>query len=109
MREIEDEIRRVLESRGFGEVRVRTTYSPPWTTDWIAESARAKLAAYGIAPPSPVRDTELVPLRVRRQAIACPYCQSMNTELRSQFGTTACKSIWYCASCRQPFEEFKSI
>jgi ring-1,2-phenylacetyl-CoA epoxidase subunit PaaD len=109
MREIEDEIRAALTSRGYGEVRVRTTYSPPWTTDWIAEPARRKLAEYGIAPPGRAGDVELIPLRTRRAAIACPYCASTNTEQRSEFGSTACKSIWYCRECRQPFEEFKAI
>jgi ring-1,2-phenylacetyl-CoA epoxidase subunit PaaD len=109
MHEIESEIRQALVAHDVGEVRIRTSYNPAWTTDWIGPEARAKLAAYGIAPPGAAGDVELVPLRARVKAIACPYCESMETERRSEFGTTACKAIWYCRSCRQPFEEFKAI
>ncbi len=87
---------------------MRTTYSPPWTTDWIAPEAREKLRAYGIAPPGPAEGPDLVPLR-RRSTVPCPYCGSAQTALRSAFGTTACKSIHFCDACRQPFEEFKAI
>jgi ring-1,2-phenylacetyl-CoA epoxidase subunit PaaD len=107
MREIEDEIRAALEDRGLGPVSIRTTYTPAWTTDWISAKARAKLEAYGIAPPGQIRDDgELVPLR---RAVRCPYCKSTNTEQKSAFGSTACKAIWFCRECRQPFEEFKAI
>ncbi|HEY9226425.1 MAG TPA: 1,2-phenylacetyl-CoA epoxidase subunit PaaD [Gemmatimonadaceae bacterium] len=109
MREIEDDVRRVLEEQGIGAIEIRTTYSPAWTTDWIGPAAREKLEAYGIAPPGRAADgLELVPLR-RRAAIRCPYCKSVNTEQKSAFGSTACKAIWFCNSCRQPFEEFKAI
>lgn len=110
MHEIELDIRRALEERGIGPVDVHTTYSPPWTTDWIGPEARAKLEAYGIAPPGRAADAmEIVPLRRRVEAIRCPYCQSSNTTRKSEFGSTACKAIWVCQSCRQPFEEFKAI
>ena len=108
MHEIEADVRRAFEERGIRPVAIRTTYSPAWTTDWIGPEARAKLEAYGIAPPGRV-EHELVPLRRRVAAIRCPYCHSMNTERKSEFGSTACKAIWFCASCRQPFEEFKAI
>jgi ring-1,2-phenylacetyl-CoA epoxidase subunit PaaD len=106
MREIEEEIERALEDRGLGPVSIRTTYTPAWTTDWITPTAREKLEAYGIAPPGRANDDELVPL-VR--AVRCPYCKSTNTERKSAFGSTACKAIWVCRECRQPFEEFKPI
>jgi ring-1,2-phenylacetyl-CoA epoxidase subunit PaaD len=109
MHEIEAEIRQALSAHDVGDVHIRTSYNPAWTTDWIGLDARAKLAAYGIAPPGAAAEVELVPLRSRVKAIACPYCKSMETERRSEFGTTACKAIWYCGSCRQPFEEFKAI
>ena len=109
MREIESEVRKALEDQGFGRVEIRTTYWPAWTTDWITAPARAKLEAYGIAPPRPAGTDELVPLRRRTASVACPYCKSLNTEQKSVFGTTACKSIWYCNACMQPFEEFKAI
>ena len=111
MREIEQEIERALIAHGVERVRIRTVFSPAWTTDWIGPSAREKLRAYGIAPPgtAPSADDDLVPLRRRRDAVACPYCGSANTELRSEFGSTSCKSIRYCNACRQPFEQFKAI
>lgn len=109
MHEIETEIRRVLAGQALGPVEIRTTYSPAWTTDWISAAARDKLESYGIAPPGPAESAELVPLRRRARAIRCPYCKSMRTELKSTFGSTACKSIWFCHACEQPFEEFKAI
>lgn len=110
MHEIELDIRRALEEHGIGPVEIRTTYSPAWTTDWIGPEARAKLEAYGIAPPGRAEDTmELVSLRRRAETVPCPYCRSVNTVRKSAFGSTACKAIWFCQSCRQPFEEFKAI
>ncbi len=109
MHEIEQEIRAALGNAGFDRVDVRTTYSPAWTTDWIGAEARAKLEAYGIAPPGPSESNELVPLRRRAHRPRCPYCKSEHTERKSEFGTTACKSIWVCRDCTQPFEEFKAI
>jgi ring-1,2-phenylacetyl-CoA epoxidase subunit PaaD len=109
MHEIETEIRNALEAQGLGDVEVQTTYSPAWTTDWIPPAARAKLEAYGIAPPGARESDELIPLRRRASTVRCPYCKSNDTEEKSVFGSTACKSIWFCRSCRQPFEQFKAI
>ncbi len=109
MREIETEIKRALEDQGIGPVTIRTTYSPAWTTDWIAAEARAKLEAYGIAPPGVVEAGELIQLSRRTATVRCPYCKSVLTEQKSEFGSTACKSIWFCRECRQPFEQFKAI
>jgi ring-1,2-phenylacetyl-CoA epoxidase subunit PaaD len=109
MHEIEGAIRRSLVEHGFAPVVIRTTYSPAWTTDWIAPAARAKLEAYGIAPPGERDNDELVPLHRRVKSIPCPYCKSTKTERKSEFGSTACKAIWFCRSCVQPFEEFKAI
>jgi ring-1,2-phenylacetyl-CoA epoxidase subunit PaaD len=108
---IERDIVAALLAAGVPGARVRTVFSPPWTTDWIPAEAREKLRAYGIAPPGPATtDDELVPLRRRAtSAPACPYCASTQTELRSEFGSTACKSIAYCRGCQQPFELFKAI
>ena len=112
MRVIEREIVEALAAGGFADAEVRTVYQPAWTTDWIPAEAREKLRAYGIAPPGP-RDTDeassLVPLLRRSERVACPYCGSRNTELRSEFGSTACKSTLVCNECRQPFEQFKAI
>jgi ring-1,2-phenylacetyl-CoA epoxidase subunit PaaD len=112
MREIETDIRRALEARGFAPVSIRTIYAPAWTTDWMSADARAKLEAYGIAPPGRANGEaaqELVSLERRTSAVRCPYCASTRTERQSEFGSTACKSIWVCLDCRQPFEEFKAI
>jgi ring-1,2-phenylacetyl-CoA epoxidase subunit PaaD len=109
MHEIEQAIRRALEEHGIEPVHVRTTYSPAWTTDWIGPEARAKLEAYGIAPPGPAESGNLIQLHRRAAPTRCPYCKSANTERKSEFGSTACKAIWFCRECSQPFEEFKAI
>ena len=111
MRQIEDDITAALRARGAEAVRVRTVYAPAWTTDWLTDEAKAKLRAWGIAPPGRAEPdaVELVPLRRRRDALACPFCGSTDTALRSEFGPTACKSIAYCNACQQPFEAFKAI
>jgi ring-1,2-phenylacetyl-CoA epoxidase subunit PaaD len=107
---IEHDILSALAAAGFENSRVRTTYSPPWTTDWIPDGARAKLKAYGIAPPGGAADGGgLVQLMRARSAPPCPDCDSPETEIRSEFGSTACKSVCWCRNCKQPFEEFKAI
>jgi ring-1,2-phenylacetyl-CoA epoxidase subunit PaaD len=109
MHVIEDDIRSALADAGIASVRIETVYAPAWTSDWIPEAARAKLAAYGIAPPAPAEPGGLVQLLRARAAPPCPHCHSLETEIRSEFGSTACKSICWCRSCGQPFEEFKAI
>lgn len=110
MRVIEEAIRDALLQHGIAQVTVRTTFTPAWTTDWIPESARAKLEAYGIAPPGRAEPSdELVPLRRAGAGPRCPFCKSPRTALRSEFGSTACKALWVCAECTQPFEAFKAI
>ena len=110
IRVIEEDITAALHLAGIAAVEIRTTYAPAWTSDWIPESARAKLKAYGIAPPARSSSGgDLVQLLRARPVPQCPYCDSRDTELRSEFGSTACKSVCWCRSCRQPFEEFKAI
>ena len=109
IRVIEEDITSALHGAGVVDVRIETVYSPAWTSDWIPDSARAKLKAYGIAPPSPAAATDLVQLLRAPRTPQCPYCDSHDTEVRSEFGSTACKSICWCRSCGQPFEEFKGI
>jgi ring-1,2-phenylacetyl-CoA epoxidase subunit PaaD len=109
IRVIEEDITSAIRAAGFAVVEVRTALAPAWTTDWIAPDARAKLKAYGIAPPGRTESSDLVQLLRHRPATQCPYCDSYDTELRSEFGSTACKSVCWCRSCRQPFEEFKAI
>jgi ring-1,2-phenylacetyl-CoA epoxidase subunit PaaD len=109
MREIEQDIRSALHEHGFDDVALKTVHAPAWTTDWIGAEAREKLRAYGIAPPSPVESGGLITLTHRRAAVRCPHCGSNSTELRSEFGSTACKAIHVCNACREPFDEFKAF
>ncbi len=109
MHAIERDIVAALQAHGAGMVVVRTSYSPAWTTDWIPAEAREKLRAYGIAPPGAVDHAAPVAIGRRRAAVRCPFCGSRDTELRSEFGSTACKAIHVCGGCHQPFEEFKPI
>ncbi len=108
MKMIEDEIVAALSLRGF-EAEVRIVYSPAWTTDWLSAETKEKLRLAGIAPPHVVETQPLVMLERSRRAPACPYCGSSNTEERSEFGSTACKSINFCNGCHQPFDSFKSF
>jgi ring-1,2-phenylacetyl-CoA epoxidase subunit PaaD len=110
MREIERAIVGTLAAHGIEAARIRTVFSPAWTTDWISDAGREKLRTYGIAPPTRLADEGvLVPLMRRARAVPCPFCGSLVTATRSDFGSTACKSLHYCESCRQPFEHFKAI
>jgi len=108
MHAMEADVVTTLARHGVPNARVKTVYAPAWTTDWISDEAKAKIAAYGIAPPARVEADDLVPLR-RRAPVECPYCHSVNTIVRSEFGSTACKAILFCNGCHQPFELFKSI
>lgn len=121
MREIERDVAAALAARGWGGARVRTTYTPAWTTDWMTDAAREKLRAYGIAPPGR-RDAGpvLVPLRRRgadgslaevaaAEVTPCPRCGSPDTAVQSTFGSTACKAMHRCRACGEPFESFKAV
>jgi ring-1,2-phenylacetyl-CoA epoxidase subunit PaaD len=109
MREIEDDIRTALVAAGAAEVIVDTVFAPAWTTDWIGPEAREKLRVYGIAPPGRAEPQGLITLTRARPAAVCPFCGSSDTRLQSEFGSTACKAIHVCKSCRQPFDEFKAF
>ena len=111
MREIEDDIRVALTAHGVASVQMRTVYTPAWTTDWMSAAAKRKLEAYGIAPPGKASHEPLVSIGRHPPADRphCPYCGSADTEIRSEFGATACKSVCYCNGCRQPFEQFKAF
>ncbi|MFN9453479.1 MAG: 1,2-phenylacetyl-CoA epoxidase subunit PaaD [Gemmatimonadota bacterium] len=113
LRVMEREVVEALARAGLPNPRVVVSYTPAWTTDWIGPDAREKLRAYGIAPPGPRRHDDapdvLVQLLRAPDVVACPYCGSRDTELRSEFGPTACKSIRFCRGCSQPFEQFKAI
>jgi ring-1,2-phenylacetyl-CoA epoxidase subunit PaaD len=110
---IEKSIVDALVADGLGPIRVEMRRAPAWTTDWMSEKGRRQLREYGIAPPGPVAAALSAPLRfVPRQppkALACPRCESTNTERISAFGATACKALWRCKACGEPFEHFKPI
>jgi ring-1,2-phenylacetyl-CoA epoxidase subunit PaaD len=93
-------------SAGATAVDVRTVLAPAWTTDWITAGARAKLAAHGIAPPSPAPRPGTVAIAL---SVRCPQCGSLDTREQSRFSGTACKSLWSCVACREPFEHLKAI
>jgi len=98
------EIELALEREGFRNPNVRTVLSPAWTTDWMSEAGRRKLREYGIAPP-PAGGTRRALFGIER--VACPQCGSIDTEVLSEFGSTSCKALWRCKSCREPFDYFK--
>ncbi|KWV57793.1 phenylacetate-CoA oxygenase subunit PaaJ [Bradyrhizobium macuxiense] len=98
------EIAVALEREGIQRPRVRTVLSPAWTTDWMSEDGRRKLKEYGIAPPLPGSSRRAL---FGEQMVACPQCGSTETELLSEFGSTSCKALWRCKSCREPFDYFK--
>jgi len=98
------EIEVALERAGFRRPKIRTVLSPAWTTDWMSEEGRRKLSDYGIAPPQASGSRRAL---FGEQAVACPQCGSANTEVLSEFGSTSCKALWRCKSCREPFDYFK--
>jgi len=106
---IEREIGRALETAGAGAVEVRRVFTPAWSTEMMTDTGRQRLKAYGIAPPGPVVAEPLVSLGPTVRRVSCPFCDSADTELRSEFGATACKSLYSCRSCLQPFEHFKAF
>ncbi|MGC4899415.1 1,2-phenylacetyl-CoA epoxidase subunit PaaD [Micromonospora echinospora] len=103
---IREDIRRALAVAGHPDAEVRTVYHPAWSTDWISDAGRAKLAAAGIAPPASRGDDTVVPLTL---AVRCPRCGSPETTQISRFGSTACKALWRCRSCSEPFDHLKAL
>lgn len=108
-----DSIRSALAAEGFADARVRIQLSPAWTTDWLSTNGRKKLHEYGIAPPvGRAADEQVVDIRqLLRQpaapAVNCPRCGSRETQVVSAFGSTPCKALYRCLSCREPFDYFK--
>ena len=102
---ITDDVMTALADHGFDDVGVRLVLAPAWTTDWMSDAGKQKLLDYGIAPPQPRgAGGVLVALSVR-----CPQCGSADTCELSRFGSTACKSLWVCTVCKEPFDHFKRI
>lgn len=104
---IEYSVIAALEDRGIRDVSIKRVLSPPWTTDWISDAGREKLREYGIAPPE--RGGSKRALLQGKRRVACPQCESENTEVVSEFGSTACKASYRCTDCLEPFEYFKCI
>ncbi|MFN9800330.1 MAG: 1,2-phenylacetyl-CoA epoxidase subunit PaaD [Bacteroidota bacterium] len=108
MKTIEEDILEVLREKHIGDYEVKTVLSPAWTTDWMTDAAREKLRQTGIAPPErESADKALLLGRVR--TIAGPRCSSVHTHMISQFGSTACKALYKCDDCLEPFDYFKCI
>ena len=97
MLEIEKDINNTLKLAGIDDFKITTVLSPAWSTDFMTEAGKQKLKEYGIAPPNPSDESD----------IECPNCGSRNTEMISQFGSTACKSLFKCHDCLEPFDYFK--
>lgn len=108
MKQIEDDILAVLKRNGYEDVKIHMRYSPAWTTDWIPEMALEKLRAYGIAPPEKTTADKGV-LMGKEKKVKCPRCGSSSTRMVSQFGSTACKALYQCEACHEPFDYFKCI
>ena len=109
---IEASIVAALADAGLGPTRIRMQRAPAWTSDWLSAEGSAKLRGYGIVPPGPVDIAKGVPLRFVPRAVAplaCPRCDSKDTERLAAFGATACKALWRCRACGEPFEHFKAI
>ena len=106
MKAIEQEITDTLRQEGVADVTVKLVYAPAWTTDWLSDTAREKLRAYGIAPPMEATKDKNV-LSLHPKQVACPRCGSLDSRRISEFGSTACKALYVCNSCSEPFDYFK--
>jgi len=113
MDEIRADIGAALRRAGFARAEVRTVLAPAWTTDWISETGKRKLAEAGIAPPgaAPTRRAGPIPLTLgaRTEPVACPRCGESTTETVAAFGATACRELRRCPACREPFEHMREI
>jgi ring-1,2-phenylacetyl-CoA epoxidase subunit PaaD len=112
MATMRDDLVHKLQQSGFADVQVKVSLHPAWTTDWISERGRNVLAGNGISPPgpTPVRSTTTaLSLLPTRRAVTCPRCGSDDVSLTSEFGSTACKAMYQCRSCLEPFDHVKEI
>ncbi len=100
-------IKMILLENNITNFEIKTILSPAWTTDWMTENGKKKLKAFGIAPPNSSQSVCSPNSFIKEEAIQCPHCNSYNTTLISSFGSTACKSLYKCADCKEPFDYFK--
>ena len=109
MKTFEDDIVSTLNNKGINNIEIKTILYPPWTTDWIPESALEKLRKFGIAPPIKGTQDKGVLFSNENKEIPCPQCKSKDTYLKSQFSSTACKALYQCNNCLETFDYFKCI
>jgi len=111
MATMRDDLVHRLTDAGFDDVRVRVELTPAWSSDWITERGRAALAEHGISPPGAARPAgpTVLNLSPTRRRLTCPRCGSAEVELTSEFGPTACKALYRCTECLEPFEHVKEI
>jgi ring-1,2-phenylacetyl-CoA epoxidase subunit PaaD len=100
-------IKMELLAHGFKKVSIKQVLSPAWTTDWMSEQGKQKLKEYGIAPPNPKQQVCNNDLFAPAEAVQCPHCESYHTHRISEFGSTACKALYQCDDCQEPFDYFK--
>ncbi|HRH61510.1 MAG TPA: phenylacetate-CoA oxygenase subunit PaaJ [Chitinophagaceae bacterium] len=100
-------IRMALLQNGYKNFEIKNVLSPAWTTDWMSEAGKQKLKSYGIAPPSEKKVVCIPDAFAEEEAVQCPQCNSYNTVMISKFGSTACKALYKCSDCREPFDYFK--
>jgi ring-1,2-phenylacetyl-CoA epoxidase subunit PaaD len=108
METIRDDVLTALRDGGYRKTRVDLVLSPAWTTDWMSADGRRKLAAFGIAPPATEAEHRAGPVALTLR-VRCPQCGSPQTKQLSRFGSTACKSLWQCTDCLEPFDHFKTL
>lgn len=107
MQRMEEDIREIMHKNGVDNVQVNLVLSPAWTTDWITEKGRIQLKEYGIAPP--VDEVDKSVLFANDTIVPCPKCDSKETKMISQFGSTSCKAHYQCLTCLEPFDYFKCL
>ncbi len=104
---IKTQVRLTLIENGFNKNKITMLLSPAWTTEWMSEAGKEKLRAYGIAPPNAKQQVCNEQLFAAAEAVQCPHCESWNTRRISEFGSTACKALYQCNECKEPFDYFK--
>jgi ring-1,2-phenylacetyl-CoA epoxidase subunit PaaD len=107
MKTMEEDILSKLKDNGIDSAKVELVLAPAWSTDWLSENGRIKLREYGIAPPEHEVDKSV--LFAEPTVVPCPKCHSRNTRMVSQFGSTACKALYQCNDCQEPYDYFKCL